>query len=110
MGPSDIFLARNIELTLPLSTWRQRLHDFHEVHLQGYQLLSRNVERFRGLVFKAHTLLYHSTLSSRVIKKKKKKNSTHTGTLLMRKRTPLGPYSRPMPGVLGGPGGVGVFK
>jgi hypothetical protein len=31
-------------------------------------------ERFRGgLVFKAHRLLYHSTLDSRVIKRKKKK-------------------------------------
>jgi len=37
------------------------------------QLLYRNVQRFRGgLVFKAHRLLYHSTLGSRVIKKKKK--------------------------------------
>ena len=37
------------------------------------QLLSRNVERLRGgLVFKAHRSLYHSTLGSRVIKKKKK--------------------------------------
>ena len=37
------------------------------------QLLSRNVERFRGgLVFKAHRLLHHSTPGSRVIKKKKK--------------------------------------
>jgi len=36
--------------------------------------LGRNVTRFRGgLVFKAHRLLYHSTLGSRVIKKKKKK-------------------------------------
>ena len=35
-------------------------------------LLSRNVERFRGgLVFKAYRLLYHSTLGSRVMKKKK---------------------------------------
>jgi len=33
----------------------------------------RNVKRFRGgLVFKAHRWLYHSTLGSRVIKKKKK--------------------------------------
>ena len=33
----------------------------------------RNVQRFRGgLVFKAHRLLYHSTLGLRVIKKKKK--------------------------------------
>ena len=37
------------------------------------QLLSRNVERCRGgLVFKAHRLVYHSTLGLRVIKKKKK--------------------------------------
>ena len=34
-------------------------------------LLRRNVKRFRGgLVFKAHRPLYHSTLGSRVIKKK----------------------------------------
>ena len=40
------------------------------------QLLSRNLERFRGeLVSKAHRLLYHSTLGSRVIKKKKKARS-----------------------------------
>ena len=33
----------------------------------------RNVKRFRGgLVFKAHRLLYHSTLGLEVIKKKKK--------------------------------------
>ena len=32
--------------------------------------LRRNVNRFRGgLVFKAHRLVYHSTLGSRVIKK-----------------------------------------
>ena len=38
------------------------------------KLLRRNVKRFRGgLVFKAHRLLYHSTLGSRVTKKKKKK-------------------------------------
>ena len=38
------------------------------------QLLSRNVEQFRGgLVFKAHRLLYHSTLGLRVIQKKEKK-------------------------------------
>jgi len=36
------------------------------------QLLRRNVKRFRGgLVFKAHRLLYLSTLGLRVIKKKK---------------------------------------
>jgi len=36
-------------------------------------LLYKNVQRFRGgLVFKAHRLVYHSTLGSRVIIKKKK--------------------------------------
>ena len=35
---------------------------------------SKCVKRFRGgLLFKAHRLLYHSTLGLRVIKKKKKK-------------------------------------
>jgi len=35
--------------------------------------LYRNVKRFRGgLVFKAHRLVYHSTIGLRVIKKKKK--------------------------------------
>ena len=39
----------------------------------GVQLLRRTVKRFRGgLVFKAHRLVYHSTLCLRVIKKKKK--------------------------------------
>ena len=36
-------------------------------------LLHINVQRFRGgLVFKAHRLLYHSTLGFRVLEKKKK--------------------------------------
>ena len=36
------------------------------------QLLYRNVKHLRGgLSFKAHSLLYHSTLGSRVIKRKK---------------------------------------
>ena len=44
------------------------------IHLDdGIQSDMHNVKRFRGgLVFKAHRLLYHSTLGSRVIKKKKK--------------------------------------
>jgi len=38
------------------------------------QLLYRNVQRFRGgLVFKAHRLVYHSTIGWRLIQKKKKK-------------------------------------
>jgi len=48
--------------------------------------LSRNVKRFRGgLVFKAHRLLYHSTLGSRVIKKKKRRMALwYRGILLFR--------------------------
>ena len=42
------------------------------------QLLRRNVKRFRGwLVFKAHSLLYRSTLGSRVIQKKQKAHGPH---------------------------------
>jgi len=44
-----------------------------ETTFEGEQLLGRNVKQFQGgLVFKAHRLLYQSTLGSRVIKKKKK--------------------------------------
>ena len=40
------------------------------------QLLHINVRRFQlGLVSKAHTLLYHSIIGSKVIKKKKKLSS-----------------------------------
>ena len=35
--------------------------------------------------------------------------NVYRGTSLTRKRTPLGPYRRPMPRILGGLGGVGVF-
>jgi len=60
-----------------------------------------NAQRFRGgLVFKAHRLLYHSTLGLRVIKKKKMRRAVgaqlYRGTLLTRNSTPLGPYSRTM--------------
>ena len=42
--------------------------------LQWKQVLGRHVERFRGgLVFKAHEMVFHSTLGSTVIKKKEKK-------------------------------------
>ena len=41
------------------------------------ELCSRNVERFRGgLVFQAHRLFYHSSLGSRVIKKKRRYRRT----------------------------------
>ena len=41
------------------------------------QLLRRNVKRFRGgFVFKAHRLVYHSTLAWRVIKKKRRTCTT----------------------------------
>ena len=45
---------------------------------RGCQLLSRNVERFRGgLVFKALRLLHHSTLGSKVIRKKRRRPCAH---------------------------------
>ena len=41
------------------------------IAILGEQLFYRNVQRFRArLVFKAHRLVYHSTLGLRVIKKK----------------------------------------
>jgi len=50
---------------------RLRLHGRFSIQ---EQLLRRNVKRFRGgLVFKAHRLVYHSTLGLSVIKKKIKK-------------------------------------
>ena len=60
------------------------------------QLLSGNVERFRGvLVSKAHKLLYHPTLGSRVMKQKKKREQGgHRRPLVHKKghasRTPAG--------------------
>ena len=63
-------------------------------------LLYRNVQRFRGgLVFKAHRLLYHSTLGLRVMKKKDLEVELEVvdlgvglgvdrGTSLIRKRPP----------------------
>jgi len=49
------------------------LVDLRTRQTPGQWLQRRNVQRFRGgLVFKAHRLLYHSTLGLRVIKKKKK--------------------------------------
>ena len=35
--------------------------------------------------------------------------SEYRGASLIRKRNPLGPYSMPMPGILGGTQGVGRF-
>jgi len=58
------------------------------------QPLRRNVKRFRGgLVFKAHRLVYHSTLGSRVIKKKKKTKKTEWRTCEgdTSEEDPLGP-------------------
>ena len=68
------------------------------------------MKRFRGgLVFKAHRLVYHSTLGLRVIKKKNilptfspalaemvlsMGRGMYMGTSLIRNRAALGPYSR----------------
>ena len=75
-----------------VSLWHRLLDEdeaahMHELYgtlpappLSRVQLLHRNVKRFRGgLVFKAHRLLYHSTLGLRVIKKKKKKYEGFVG-------------------------------
>jgi hypothetical protein len=44
----------------------------YPLHPTPYTLLHRNVERFQGeLVFKAHRLMYHSTLGLRPIKQKR---------------------------------------
>ena len=52
------------------------------------------MNRFRGgLVFKAHRLVYHSTLDLRVIKKKKKKGRQVTG--LDRNQSTPAPCSQP---------------
>ena len=56
-----------------------------EIDLSGskvsiQEVLRRNVKRFRGgLVLKAHRLVYHSRLSSRVKKKKKQKKKEKQG-------------------------------
>ena len=52
--------------------YRVAPHRLAGVMHTGACTVRRNVERFRGgLVLKAHRWLYHSTLGSRVIKKKK---------------------------------------
>ena len=52
--------------------------------------LDRNVKRFAGgLVLKAHTLLYHSTLGFRVMKKRKKEIHTLSRRVDGSVKTPL---------------------
>ena len=74
----------------------------------GCELPTDRSQRFlRGLVFKAHRLVYHSTLGLRVTKKKKKTapemakvplrgvwGLDYRGTSLIRNRPTLAPYSR----------------
>ena len=51
------------------------IHEHRSMRTDSKQLLRRNVIRSReGLVSNAHRLVYHLTLGSRVIKKKKVKN------------------------------------
>ena len=60
-------------LPLSQSIWTRNQDPVcHTLGCSILELLYRNVQRFRGgLVFKAHRLLYHSTLGLRVIKKKR---------------------------------------
>ena len=84
-----MFKAHRLSKHLPLGSrvinWKKRIRSASarapsiaqqitpDECLPKEQLLSRNVERFRGgLFFKAVRLLFHSTLGLRVIKKKKK--------------------------------------
>ena len=54
--------------------WREA--GVNALDVDGVQLLRIDVKRFRGgLVFKAHRLMYHPTLGSRVMQKKKKKKT-----------------------------------
>ena len=77
-----------------------------------------------GLVFKAHRFLYHSTLGSRVIKKRQKKvmlskvlraialcrvARIYRGTSPIRQAPPKDPTVGPCPGSWGGSRGVGMF-
>jgi len=67
------------------------------------QVYTTNVQRFRGgLVFKAHRLLYHSTLGLKVLKKRRRGEygilgDPYADTLRIRNSLLLGPYSRAMP-------------
>jgi len=59
------------------SAWTHQIASPKQNETEVEQLLHRNVKRFRGrLVFKAHRLLYHSTLGLRVLKKKKQHDSS----------------------------------
>ena len=64
-------------------------------------------------VFKAHRLLYHSTLGLTVIKREKSSprasHPLYRGTSLIRNRAPLGPYSSRMPRALWWSWGGGRF-
>ena len=66
---------KRINTCTPTQVSSEGLQDCAVVQFSNQeQLLFRDVKRFRGrLVFKAHTLLYHTSLDSTVIKKKKKK-------------------------------------
>jgi len=53
---------------LPISMPMIRIHRASGVRVQGLGIMVEGL----GLVFKAHRLLYHSTLGLRIIKKKKR--------------------------------------
>ena len=72
------------------------------------RLRTSNVKRFRGgLVFKAHRLLYHPTLSLRVIAFVEGYKA-YRGPSLIRNSPPLGTYSSIYLGPCGGPSGGAV--
>ena len=88
----------------------------YDEEMAGGSRESPNVKQFRGgFVFEAHRLLYHSTLSLRVIKKRRRRVpdslgapgpihpfriascDMYRGTSITRNWPSLGPYSRLMP-------------
>ena len=69
--------------------WSQGRGRFLVSEVTLYLGLGRNLKRFRGgLVFKAHKLLYHSTLGSRVVKKKKRSTSVQPIWAMRRPASP----------------------
>jgi len=67
----SIVMQRMMQGLAAASDWRQRRAE-KEIHRERARERDKEGRVRGGLVFKAHRWLYHSTLGSRVIKKKKK--------------------------------------
>ena len=86
-----------VTTVMPINTTYPGQLSMHE------HLLSRKMKRFRGeLVFKAHRWLYHSTVGSSVIKKKKNKPASLREDLIKSLRVHI-PKSLQVPRVVARP-------